>query len=103
MGYCFSLGGALFSWCAQKQKTVSISSTEAEYIAISETCCESLWLCQLLCELNLLGTLPTSLLCDNNGAMVLANNPTNHARSKHIDVCYHFIRERVEDNTISIF
>lgn len=49
-----------------------------------------------------MGLSPTPLYCDNNGAIVLANDPTNHARSKHIDVCYHFIRERIEDDTVSI-
>ena len=102
MGYCFSLGGAVFSWSSRKQKTVACSTCDAEYIAVSESCREALWLRSFLRELGLLKDDPTTLLCDNNGAMALSNDPTLHSRSKHIDVRHHFIRKHVETGSIDL-
>jgi hypothetical protein len=102
MGYCFSLGGAIFSWSSRKQKTVACSTTDAEYIAVSESCRESIWLRLFLRELGLSTSDPTTLLCDNNGAMALSNDPTHHSRSKHIDVRYHYIRERIDKGSIDV-
>lgn len=103
MGFCTSLGGAVATWSARRQKTVTISSCEAEYIALSETSREILWLRQFLRELNLLNSSPAILLCDNNGSMVLAADPTHHSRSKHIDVKHHFIRERVDEGSVDLW
>ena len=101
-GYCFSLGSGLISYASRKQKTIATSTTEAEYVAVSEACREVCWLRQVLKELDLEQCNPTPLLCDNNGAIALSSDPTFHARVKHIDVRHHFIREKVEDKTIFI-
>ena len=103
MGYCFSVGSAMFTWSSRQQKTVSNSSCEAEYIALSEASHEALWLHQFLCEVHLLKPGPTVLLCDNNGAKALSSDPTHHSRSKHIDVRHHFVCERVEDGSLAIW
>jgi len=103
MGYCFSVGGAIFTWSSHRQKTVSNSSCEAEYIALSEASREALWLRQFLCEIHLLKQSPTILLCDNNGAKALSSDPTHHSRSKHIDVHHHFVCEHVEDGSLTIW
>ena len=103
MGYCFSLGGAVFTWSSCRQKTVSNSSCEAEYIALSEASREALWLRQFLREVHFLKPNPTVLLCDNNGAKALSSDPTHHSRSKHIDVRHHFVRERVDDGSLTIW
>jgi hypothetical protein len=103
MGYCFSVGGAIFSWSSRRQKTVTNSSCEAEYIALSESSREALWLRQFLREVHFLKPSPTVLLCDNNGAKSLSSDPTHHSRSKHIDVRHHFVRERVEDGSIVVW
>jgi len=103
MGYCFSVGGAIFTWSSHCQKTVSNSSCEAEYIALSEASREALWLCQFLREIHLLKQSPTILLCDNNGAKALSSDLTHHSRSKHIDVHHHFICECVEDGSLTIW
>ena len=103
MGYCFSVGGAIFTWSSHCQKTVSDSSCEAEYIALSEASCKALWLCQFLCEVHLLKPHPTILLCDNNSAKSFSSNPTHHSRSKHIDVCHHFICERVDNGSLTVW
>jgi len=103
MGYCFSIGGAVFTWSSRRQKTISNSSCEAEYIALSEASREALWLRQFLREVHLLKPGPSVLLCDNNGAKALSSDPTHHSRSKHIDVRHHFVRERVEDGSLAIW
>lgn len=94
-GYCFSLGSGMVSWATRKQKTVSLSSCEAEYIAAAEACKESTWLHSLdalgFCQLS-----PTPLLCDNQSSITLAGDPSFHARVKHIDIKYHYIRECIE-------
>jgi hypothetical protein len=103
MGYCFSVGGAVFTWSSRRQKTVTNSSCEAEYIALSEASREALWLRQFLREIHFLKPGPTTVLCDNNGAKSLSSDPTHHSRSKHIDVRHHFVRERVEDGSIAVW
>ena len=103
MGYCFSVGGAVFTWSSRRQKTVSNSSCEAKYIALSEASREALWLRQFLREVHLLKPAPTVILCDNNGAKALSSDPTHHSRSKHIDVRHHFVRERVDDGSLTIW
>ena len=103
MGYCFSLGGAVSAWLSHRQKTTSNSSCEAEYIALSKASREALWLPQFLREVHFLKPNPTVLLCDNNGAKALSSNPTHHSRSKHIDVCHHFVHERIDDGSLTIW
>lgn len=94
-GFCIFLGHNLISWSAKKQPTVSRSSTEAEYRALAHTVAELSWLQMLLRDFSIvLPSLPV-LWCDNLGALALASNPVFHARSKHIAIDYHFIREKV--------
>ncbi|KAI5343890.1 hypothetical protein L3X38_011766 [Prunus dulcis] len=94
-GYCVFLGPNLISWSAKKQPTVSRSSAEAEYRALAYACADTLWIQGLLTELHCPLTRPVLLHCDNLSATYLAANPVFHARTKHIDIDYHFIRERV--------
>lgn len=103
MGYCFSLGSGVISWNSKKQKTVSCSTTEAEYIAMGEATRESLWLRSQLAERGHPSDGATVIFCDNNGAMALSGNPVHHARNKHIDVRHHFIREKVADHSVDIW
>ena len=103
MGYFFSVGGAVFSWSSCHQKTVTNSSCEAEYVALSEVSCEALWLCRSLRKVQFLKSHPTILLCDNNGAKSLSSDPTHHSCSKHIDVCHHFVCEHVEDGSLNVW
>ena len=90
------IGDGAISWMSKKQETISLSSTEAEYKALTACTKELLWIKRILLELNLLvfQRAPT-LFCDNLSAQSLANNPVFHARSKHIEVAYHFVREQV--------
>jgi transposase InsO family protein len=95
-GYAFTLGQGVISWSSKRQTCVSLSSTEAEYVAIANAARELVWLRSLLAELSHKQKEPTVLHEDNQGAIALVKNPINHARTKHIDIAYHFIRDLYE-------
>ena len=99
-GYVFMLGGATISWMSKKQSVVASSSTEAEYIALSIAGQEATWLRRLLGSLNQNQTKETVLYGDNMGAIHLSKNPKDHARTKHIDIRFHFIRDMLESGDI---
>ena len=101
-GYSYRWGSGPISWRTRKQATVSLSSTEAEYKAMSDACREGLWLRNLLSELCLRPPSSIPLHVDNEGAEALAKNPTHHSRTKHIHTRYHFVRECVTNDSISI-
>jgi hypothetical protein len=92
----------LVSWSTRKQPTVSRSSTEAKYKAITNTTAEIMWIQTLLQELGVPHPSVASLRCDNLGATYLSANPMFHARMKHIEVDYHFVRERVARKQLKI-
>lgn len=106
-GYITWLAGNIISWCVQLQKTVALSSTEAEYMAEAEVAKEVKYLqasfksIATALRLNIPISIP-AIMVDNNGAIKLANNPEFHKRTKHIDIRYHFIRELVESEQIRI-
>ena len=97
------MGSAVFSWSFHCQKTVTNSSCEAEYVALSEVSCEALWLCQFLHEVQFLKPHPTVLLCNNNGAKSLSSDPTHHSCSKHINVRHHFVHKHIEDSSLTVW
>lgn len=102
-GYTWSLGTGAVSWSVQKQKTVATSSCEAKYMAAYESTQECIWLRMLLKGIGLDFTSnATTLFCDNKSAITLSEDPTAHARVKHFDVKYHFIRERAQLGEITI-
>jgi hypothetical protein len=101
-GYTFCVGDGEISWKSCKQATVSLSSTEAEYKSLSDSCKEGLWLRHLITKLHLRPNTAIPLHVDNEGAEALAKNPEHHARTKHIHARYHFIRECVQDDKISL-
>ena len=102
MGYIFYLSGGAISWSSKCQATVALSSTEAEYMALTQATKEAIWLRSLLAELNYTQECPTTLFEDNQSAIALARNPVHHARSKHIDIQHHFVREKIESKEIEI-
>jgi hypothetical protein len=101
-GLVIFLGNNPISWSSKKQQTVSRSSTEAEYRALSFTAAEVDWLKQLLVFLHI--TLPhvPVMFCDNLSAIALSFNPVQHQRTKHIEVDVHFVRERVSQKQLSV-
>lgn len=92
----FYLGKSTISWESKKQSTTALSSTEAEYMSMSNASKEAIYLRRLLQELGFLENESVTLHVDNQGALKLAVNPVYHNRSKHIDVKYHHIRDVVE-------
>ena len=98
--YVVFLGQTPISWKSSKQRTVAHSSTEAEYKALVDGTAEVIWLQYLLRDLQILSTFTPTLWCDNLGAIYLSANPIFHARTKHVEVDYHFIRDRVAKKEI---
>jgi histone deacetylase 1/2 len=94
-GFVVFFGPNLISWSAKKQATVSRSSTEAEYKSVANATAEMIWVQSLLAELGVKLTQRPCLWCDNLGATYLSANPVFHARAKHIEIDFHFVRERV--------
>ena len=100
-GYAFMMNGGCISWRSKKQRTVALSSTEAEYMALSEATQEAFWLKVFLCELGEMAKdEAVKMYEDNKGSIALAKNPEFRKRTKHIDIRYHFVREKVEDGQV---
>jgi len=101
-GYLVYLGSTPISWKSRKQRTVARSSTKAEYKALDDGTVEILWIRSLLAELWISTSSMTMLWCDNLGATFLSANPVFHARTKHVEVDYHFVRDRVAKREIQV-
>nr|GEU94014.1 retrovirus-related Pol polyprotein from transposon TNT 1-94 [Tanacetum cinerariifolium] len=100
-GYAFLVHGCVVSWKEMLQHVVALSTTEVEYMAFTEAVKEAIWLRGLLEELGVqLNTVAVN--CDNQGAIHLSQNLVFHERTKHINVCYHFIREVLEAKTVKV-
>jgi hypothetical protein len=100
-GYSFYFQGSLVSWSAVKQKSIALSSTEAEYYAMAHAFKEALWLRVFLGALKLPVPRPFPILSDNQAACALSHSPAISARSKHIDIRHHFIRAHVQDGSFT--
>lgn len=101
-GYVFTLNHGAVTWGSRLQATVALSSSEAEYMAMCAAVQEAIHLRQLLKDLGHVQDQPTRILEDNQGCIALSENPVFHKRTKHIDIKYHFVRERVASNEIKI-
>ncbi|GJV38694.1 retrovirus-related pol polyprotein from transposon TNT 1-94 [Tanacetum coccineum] len=96
------LGDRLVSWSSKRQKSVVISSTEAEYISMSSCCAQILWMRSQLIDYGL-GFNKIPMYCDNKSVIALRCNKVQHSRSKHIDIRFHFIKEHVENGVIKLY
>ena len=102
-GYCLIFGAGAISWSSKKQNIVTLSSTEAEYVGHINAAKEILWIRNFWAKINRKSIFDLTLLRANNqGAIQLSNNNKFHARTKHIDVRYHFIREALENKLLEI-
>ncbi|XP_019159665.1 PREDICTED: uncharacterized protein LOC109156265 [Ipomoea nil] len=101
-GFAVYLGTNLISWLSKKQRTVARSSTEAEYKALADVSAEVTWVVSLLRELGMHSGQPSTLWCDNLGATYLCANPVFHARTKHVEIDYHFVRDKVASGEFAI-
>ena len=93
---------AAISWSSKLQASPALSSTEAEYMALTRAAQEAIWLRQLLEQLGFSQDSATQLRGDNQGSVALAKNPGDHPRSKHIQLRYHFIRFAIDKGTIEL-
>ena len=98
LGYAFNIGTGVVSWSSKKLPTVSLSSTEAEYKALFNATCEVVWLRRILEDISKKKMNPTVLKCDNQSCIKLAHNLNYHARTKHIEIQHHFVREKIQSN-----
>jgi hypothetical protein len=101
-GYVIYIGGAPISWRSTTQRSVALSSCEAEFYALADVVKELLWLKQFLTELGVPIDGPIVVGIDNQAAIALAQNPVSHQRTKHIDIRYFFLREHIEAGTIKL-
>ena len=101
-GYVNKFGNSTITWCSRRQATVAKSSTEAEYVSLSAATQEIIWLRRLFDSLGVHSDSPTKIYEDNQGAIDISKNPKHHDRTKHIDVCHHFVRERVTSNEVAV-
>ncbi|GJS97740.1 retrovirus-related pol polyprotein from transposon TNT 1-94 [Tanacetum coccineum] len=96
------LGDRLVSWSSKKQRSTAISTTEAEYIAMSGCCAQILWMRSQLKDYGFdFNKIP--LYCENKSEIALCCNNVQHSRSKHIDIRHHFIREQVENRVVELY
>jgi len=101
-GYVFMLAGSPISWQAKKQTTIALSTTEAEYSALTQATKEAIWLQNLLKDLGMTKYAPKAINVDNQGAIALAENPIHHARTKHLDIQLQFVRDSIENGIIEL-
>lgn len=101
-GYVFLMNGAAICWSSRNQAIVTLSSTEAEYVAATSAACHSVWLKGILQELNVAGCECIDIMCDNSSAIKLSKNPVMHRRTKHIDVRYHYLRNLTNEGAMRL-
>jgi len=101
-GYAFIINSGAVSWSAKRQEIVSLSTTESEYVAATHAAKEALWLRSLIQQLFNSKLNATTLFCDNQSAIKLSKDHQYHARTKHIDIRYHFIRWIIEQGSIKL-
>ncbi len=101
-GYACVMDGACIAWSSKKQGMVSLSMTEAEYIALTHVAKQMMWIRRLFNEIGLDQTDLTLIRCDNLSTITITHDVTYHARTKHIKIYYHFIREKVASNEASL-
>jgi hypothetical protein len=101
-GEAFYLGDFLVSWLSKKQSSVSLSTTEEEYIATTTCCTQVLWMKKTLQDIQVKYDDPISILCDNTSAISISKNLVMHSKTKHIPIKFHFLREQVTENNIKL-
>ncbi len=101
-GYVFLMQGSATCWASKRQKTVPLSTMEAEYAAMVEAICQWLWQEQWFTELGVKVDRPFTLLSDNQAAIALTKNPEHHGRAKHIDIRMLFIRDMIEAKSVAV-
>ena len=101
-GYTFIFDGGAVSWSLKRQDIISLSTTESKYVAAAHAAKEALWLCQFIGQIFKPFELPTTLFCNNQSAIALTKDQQYHARTKHIDIWFHFLHWITEKGYIRL-
>ena len=101
-GYVFMIGESAIAWSSKKQPIVTLSTTEAEYVAAASCLCQGIWLRRILHHLNEEQKKATIIQYDNNSSIKLTKNSVMHGRCKHIDVGFHFLRDLTRDGIMEL-
>lgn len=101
-GFVFMMNSGAVTWSSKKQQIVTLSTTEAEFVAAASSSCQAIWLRRILEVLHNQQQGPILIYCDNISVIKLSKNPVLHGRSKHIDVRYHFLRDLCKDGVIDL-
>ncbi|RVX08120.1 Copia protein [Vitis vinifera] len=103
-GYIFMMAGGAVSWKSVKQTLTASSTMEAEYVACYEACCHAMWMRNFVSALGVVDSIsrPLKLFCDNSAAVAFSKNTRSISRSKHIDVKFYFVKEKVAESLIDI-
>ena len=101
-GYVFQMSGAAITWRSKKQSCVAISTAEAEYMALACAAQEAVWLQQLISDLKNKPAGAIMIYEDNQSAIAMSENPQFHGRAKHVDIKFHFIRELLEKERVTL-
>ena len=101
-GGAFYLGNILVAWLSKKQTSISLSTTEAKYIAIVACCTQVMWMKQTLQDMKVSIDEHISIKCDNTSAISISKNPVLHSKTKHIQIKYHFLREQVAQKLVKL-
>nr|GEV03641.1 retrovirus-related Pol polyprotein from transposon TNT 1-94 [Tanacetum cinerariifolium] len=100
-GICTFIGCCLTCWFTMKQTALAIFMMEAEYVSAGKACQQALWMKQAFIDYGIrLDNVP--IMCDNKGAIELSKNPVQHSRTKHVEICYHFLRDNVQKGNVSV-
>ncbi|KAM1941602.1 hypothetical protein ACFX13_029161 [Malus domestica] len=98
----FLMSSGAVSWSSKKQQVVNLSTTKAEFIAVTSSACQVVWIRRILNNLNQEQSRPTVVFCDNISAIKLSKNHVMHGRSKHTYVRFHFLRDLVKDGILEL-
>ena len=101
-GYVFLLSEGAMAWSSKKQPVVTLSTTEAEFVAAASCACQGVWMRRVLEKLGHSQGKCTTVLCDNSSTIKLSKNPVMHGRSKHIDVRFHFLRDLTREGVVEL-
>jgi hypothetical protein len=102
LGCCFCLGSAMILWQSRKKYSIALRKVEAQYISTCSASCEAIWIQNLLTDLFDLEMRETVILCDNQSCINMTENPVFHDRSKHIEICYHYICDMVQRGALKL-
>ncbi|PRQ33949.1 putative RNA-directed DNA polymerase [Rosa chinensis] len=101
-GYAFMMSSGAVAWSSRKQPIVTLSTTEAEFVAAAACACQAIWMKRVLKMLGCEGDKCTTVFCDNSSTIKLSKNPVMHGRSKHIGVRFHFLRDLSKEGVVQL-